>query len=261
MTMPGQIHRKFVQKQAEAVVDTKAPKIGRGEVASVYSDGKVNLKRDQNLQVDGSVPADDKPSVVLEGVRRLSPGDRVFALEYMNQSYVLGRAAKAGDEYLDNQIPRSGVRPATAPITSQQTDSSQWTSAGWDIEHTAPAAGRRVVRHRLENSVAGGGGGSTYFIRHEKSTGWRDLIKYDLTSEVLTLGGAANRVPGDAVANLDIVPLQQLNAGLAGKSDTNHTHPYTTDAHWHWSGYYWQSGDTRYGSGDPDAFASTAARY
>ncbi|RME27993.1 MAG: hypothetical protein D6800_04400 [Candidatus Zixiibacteriota bacterium] len=99
----------------------------------------------------------------------------------------------------------TGIWTFTKDPTIEETSTAQYTSAQLRLRHDAPGDNMRDIRFLLQNSVAGGGGASKFFVRHHRDVAgtWRNFIQYDLSSENLTLDGAEVKATGENALRLD----------------------------------------------------------
>lgn len=101
----GEIFVEMGVESAGAVLEAEGVVLFHAKVVSVYPDGYVQLAREQNLQEDGSTPPDDAPTPVINGTRKLFPGDQVLCVNSVGNAYVLGKVFRktvAAEQPLDS---------------------------------------------------------------------------------------------------------------------------------------------------------------
>lgn len=103
-------HTGFVQSEAKAVLEQMGIKLFRAQVAGIYADKTVNIKRLENLNSEGVAVPDGAPAVRLDYAHRLSPGDFIWCMQHQGHAFVLG---KHGDKYEYIEDLRSDLNSAT----------------------------------------------------------------------------------------------------------------------------------------------------
>lgn len=96
----AEIRARRVQEQASSVVDRKAAKLFRAEVAEVYNDGTVNLIRESSRGVDGIGVPDGVATARVDPSLRLGAGAYVWCISQNRTTLVLGRVGQGSDKTL-----------------------------------------------------------------------------------------------------------------------------------------------------------------
>lgn len=119
--MQGAIeHSRSTQEQARAVVDDKGASISIAQVASIYADGSVNLRRQGNQQADGSWTPDNVPTRVMNPAQQLRVNDYVMLIHYGGVACVLGKWNTATDETIDSlTVSRNNHSSAIVNLASE----------------------------------------------------------------------------------------------------------------------------------------------
>lgn len=126
-------HHKAIQEQAKAVLDQHGVKMFRAQVAGLFPDGKVNLRRGRNRRPgEAQAAADGVPSARLDPAQELAVGDWVWCLQAGGHAFVVGRVVGPSD--LTAQALKrhaDGLDAATRQWAAEAELQNPALGAGW----------------------------------------------------------------------------------------------------------------------------------